>query len=69
MSRPPKLTIAALMGLVILCAASFAALRTSPPYWASWMVSLTVLVLLGSVVASLWGSQQKMIYQKMAVSG
>ena len=30
-------------------------MRASSPYWASSMVSLTVLVLLGSVVASLWG--------------
>jgi hypothetical protein len=55
MIYPPKLTIAALMGLVVLCAATFAALRTSSPYGASVMVSLTILVLLGSVVASLWG--------------
>ena len=55
MTRPPKFTIAALMGLVALCAATFAALRTSSPHSASAMVSVTVLVLLGSVVASLRG--------------
>ncbi len=53
--RPPRLTVAALVGLVALCAATFAALRTSSPYWASAMVSLTVVVLLGSVAASLRG--------------
>jgi hypothetical protein len=55
MTPLPRLTIAALIGLVALCAVTFAALRTSSPYWASAMVSLTVLVLLGSVVASVWG--------------
>lgn len=55
MARPPRLTIAALMLLVVFCAATFAALRTSSPYAASAMVSLTVLALLGSVVAGIWG--------------
>jgi hypothetical protein len=55
MSRPPRLTISALIGLVAVSAASFAALRSSSPYTASTLVSLTVLVLLGSIVASLWG--------------
>jgi hypothetical protein len=55
MTRSPRLTIAALMLLIVVCAANFAALRTSSPYWASAMVSLTVLALLGSVVAGLWG--------------
>jgi hypothetical protein len=55
MSRLPRIHISALVGLVALCAATFAALRTSSPYWASAMVSLAVLALLGSVVASLWG--------------
>jgi CDP-diglyceride synthetase len=55
MTRRPKLTIAALMALVAFCAATFAALRASSPYLASAMVSVTVLVLLGSVVASLLG--------------
>ena len=55
MTRPPKFTIAALMGVVAFCAATFAALRASSPYWASAMVSTTVLVLLGSIVASLLG--------------
>ena len=55
MTHPPRLTVAALIGLVAFCAASFAALRTSSPYWASAMVSLTVLALLGSVVACVWG--------------
>jgi hypothetical protein len=55
MLHPPRLTIAALIGLVALCAVTFAALRTSSPYWASAMMSLTMLVLLGSVVASVWG--------------
>lgn len=55
MTRSPRLTIAALIGLVALFAVTFAALRTSSPYWAAAMVSLTVLVLLGSVTASIWG--------------
>jgi hypothetical protein len=55
MTRTPRLTIAALMLLVVVCAATLAALRTSSPYWAAAMVSLTVLALLGSVVAGLWG--------------
>ena len=55
MARGPRLTIAALIGVVAFCAVTLAALRTSSPYWASAMVSLTVVVLLGSVVASLWG--------------
>jgi hypothetical protein len=55
MPRPPRLTIAALMGLVAVCAATFAALRSSAAYWASTMVTVTVLALLGSVVASLLG--------------
>ena len=62
MTRPPKFTIAALMGLVALCAATFAALRTSSPHWASAMVSVTVLVLLGSVVASLrWPPSRRLV--------
>jgi hypothetical protein len=55
MLRMPTINISTLIGLVVLCAATFAALRTSSPYWASAMVSFTVLALLGSVVASLWG--------------
>jgi hypothetical protein len=55
MTRPLRIPISALIGLVAFCAASFAALRTSSPYWASAMVNLTLLALLGSVVASLWG--------------
>ncbi len=53
MTRLPRLTIAALIGLVALCAVTFAALRTSSPYWASTMVSLTSMALLGSVLARL----------------
>jgi hypothetical protein len=55
MNRPPRLTIAALLGLVAYCAATFAVMRTSSPYLASAMVSLTVLALLGSAVAGIWG--------------
>lgn len=55
MTRPPRPTVSALIGLVAFCAVTFAALRTSSPYWASVMVSLTVLILLGSVAASIWG--------------
>ena len=55
MRRMPRINVSTLMGLVALCAMALAALRTSSPYWASAMVSVTVLVLLGSVVASLRG--------------
>jgi len=68
MTHPPRLTIAALIGLVALCAVTFAALRTSSPYWASAMVSLTILVLLGSVVASVWG-RHRALWSGFAIFG
>jgi hypothetical protein len=68
MPRPPRLTIAALIGLVALCAATFAALRSSSPYWASAMMSMTVLVLLGSIVASLLGRHRR-IWSGFAIFG
>jgi hypothetical protein len=55
MTRPPRLTIAAVMGLVALFAMTFAALRSSAAYWASTMVTVTVLALLASVVSGLLG--------------
>ena len=45
MIRPPRLSLAMLIGPVAFCAATLAALRSSSPYWASALVSLTVLVL------------------------
>jgi hypothetical protein len=54
MLRMPRINTSSLIRLVVLCAATFAALRTSSPYWASAMISFTVLSLLGSVVACFW---------------
>ena len=68
MTRTPRLTMAALIGLVALCAVTFAALRTSSPYWAATMVSLTVLVLLGSVIASIWG-RHRALWSGFAIFG
>ncbi len=58
MTRPPRFTIAGLMVFVALFAMMLAALRTSSPYWASAMVSATVLILLASVIASLLSSHR-----------
>ena len=55
MPGSPRLTLGALTALIAFCAVTFAALRISSPYWAAAMVSLTSLVLLGSIVAALWG--------------
>jgi hypothetical protein len=68
MYRLPRITIAAMLGLVGLCALSFAALRASSPYWAAAMVSLTVVALLGSVVASIWG-RHRAIWSGFAIFG
>jgi hypothetical protein len=68
MLRMPRINISTLIGLVVLCAATFAALRTSSPYWASAMVSFTVLALLGSVVACLW-SRHRAGWSGFAVFG
>jgi len=44
MTHPLRLTISAPLGLVAICAATLAVLRTSSPYGASAMVSLMVMV-------------------------
>jgi hypothetical protein len=67
-TRPPRLTLAALVGFIALCAATFAALRTASPYWASAVVSLTVLALFGSVAASLW-SRHRVGWSGFAIFG
>ena len=58
MTRPPRFTIAALMGIIALCATAFTALRTSAPYWAAVLVSVTVVALLGSLVTCVLGRQR-----------
>jgi hypothetical protein len=68
MARQPRLTIAGVTVLIALCGVTFAALRISSPYWASAMVSLTVLILLGSLVSGIWG-RHRALWSGFAIFG
>jgi hypothetical protein len=51
----PKITIAALMGLVFATACAIAVLRYSSPFWFGIVVGVTVFVLLTSIVGAIKG--------------
>src|SRR5262245_42841412 len=58
MMHSPRLTLSALIGIVAYCSVTLAALLKSSPYGAAVLMTLTVVVLLGSVVASVWGRRR-----------